>query len=118
MRCMMSQMTRLRARDRFPQLTDAETRGRMGDTEIGYGDIEEDWRPSAHNAFNIGIAIAIQHPEFYYSMAGCDNPTSPDGAQTGQTKQCSIPFEREYHLARCRLWADVCRPDLVGMLGG
>lgn len=39
------------------------------------------WQPSAHNDFNIGIAIAIQHPDFYYSMAGFDNPTCPNDAE-------------------------------------
>jgi len=75
-------MIYLRARDRFLRLADAETRGRMGDTEIDFGDIEEDGHPSAHNACNIGIAIAKQHPVFYYNMAEFDKPTNPNGART------------------------------------
>ena len=115
---MMSQMIYLRAKARFLELADAETRGRMGDTEIDFDNIEEDGHPSAHNDFNIGIAIAIQHPAFYYSMAEFDNPTSPNAAQKRQTKQCSMPFQREYNLGRCGLWADGCRLEMVGLLGG
>ena len=81
MRHMMSEMIYLRAKARFLRLADAETRGRMGDTEIDFDDIEEDWRPSAHNIFNIGMALAKQHPDFYYSMAEFDNPTSLNGAR-------------------------------------
>jgi len=118
MRCMMSQMIRLRAKVCLPQLDDAETRGRRGDIEIDFDDVEEVWHPSAHNAFNIGIAIAKQHPVIYYSMAEFDNPTSNNGAQNRQAEQSSIHFKREYHLAQCRLWVNICRPDLVGVFGG
>ena len=79
MRCMMSQMIYLRAEARFSQLVDAETRGRMGDTEIDFDYIEEDGRPSAHNAINIGIALAKQHPVFCYSIAEFDIPRPTQG---------------------------------------
>ena len=79
MRRMMSQMIYLRAKARFLRLADAETRGRMGDTEIDFGDIEENGQPSAHNTFNIGIAIAIQHPGFCYSIAEFDIPRPTQG---------------------------------------
>ena len=79
LRCMMSQMIYLRAEARFPQLADAETHGKMGDTEIDFDDIEEDWRLSAHSTFNIGIAIAIQHPGFCYSIAEFDIPRPTQG---------------------------------------
>ena len=115
---MMSQLLYTRAKIQFPQLADAETRGKMGDTEIDFDDIEDDWRLSAHNAFNIGMALAKQHPDFYYSMAEFDNPTGNNGSQNCQAEQSNIHFKREYHLAQCRLWANICRPDLVGVLGG
>ncbi len=118
MRRMMSQMTCLRVRARFPQLADAGTRGIMGDTEIDFGDVEEDGRPSAYNAANIGIAIVIQHPEFYYCMAEFDNPTSPNGTRLNLGMDYSIPFKRDYHLGQCRLCANTGRPGLVGLLGG
>lgn len=115
---MMSQMTYLRAKARFLRLADAETRGRMGDIEIDIDDIEEDGRPPAHNAFNMGIAIAKQHPDFYYRMAGFDNPTSPNGTQNRQAKQSSIPFKHEYHPEQCELLDNSGRPGLVGLQGG
>ena len=71
----------LRAKARFTQLADAETCGRMVDTGIDVDDVEGDWRPSAHNAANNGIAITKQHPVFCYSMAWFDNPTSLNGAR-------------------------------------
>ena len=112
MRCMMSQMIYLRAKARFLRLADAETRGRMGDIEIDFDYIEEDWDPSAHNSFNIGIALAIQHLDSYYGMAEFDNPTSPNGTQDRQSMQSSIPFKRDYHLAQCRPWVNMSRPGL------
>ena len=90
----MAQMICLRVKTRFTQTADADARGRMGDTEIDFDDIEEDWRPSAHNAINVSIAIAKQHPNFYYSMAGFDNPTSLNGTRRNLGMDYSTPFGR------------------------
>ena len=66
----------------------------------------------------MGIAIAIQRPEFCYSMAGFDKLTILNGTRLNLGMHCSIPFEREYHPGQCKLLENSGRPGLVELLGG
>lgn len=111
---MVTASTYARAQSFFPNLDGAKPIGELGATEISFDDIADKWISSANFTLHLGIAIAKHHTDFYYSMEEFNRPIQLRGGR----RESRWPFKREYHLAQCRLWANMCRPDLAHLLSG
>lgn len=97
----------------LPEIAEAEDIEQRLTTKIS---LDERWKAFVYGAFHgfdIGLAIAILYPDFYYSMGEFNPPTAP-GAN--RNKQSQWPIKRELYLAQCHIWAQLCRPDLAYLI--
>ena len=113
----------------YPELEGAETVGEIAATEIDFTLINDDWLGVTRRAFNVGIMIPKLFPEFYYATEcperrsesdACDQESMAeiDEDQPHLLDQDMTRIKREFHLAKCRIWSLVCRPDLAYLLKG
>lgn len=115
---MVATMTYMRLREFNPRFANASTFTEIDQTEMPFDEIGKEWRRSAYNAFNIGLAIALNHADFYNEMEQLHQPSGSNGYHQSGIEDSITPLKREYQLTQCRIWASVCRPDLAHLLEG
>lgn len=113
----VSALAYIEAPDDYPQFEDAPTLGDIGATEIDFTLVVDDWAPFAQRAFNIGIAIAKQYPDFCQGIGEIERLSKSNGYHQSGNEDFITPLKREFHLTQCHMWAEVCRPDLAHLLG-
>lgn len=124
-----SELAYLTAPHLYPQLEDVDTIGDIAATTVDYSLVADDWLFEALLAFNVGIAIPSLHPEFYYTDEHLERQNKSNGYhpelmedfdddRPSVLDQDMTQIKREFHLARCRIWSLVCRPDLAYLLEG
>lgn len=115
---MFSATTYATSRDFSPRFAGATTISEISQTEMPIEEIGRKLQASAYNAFTVGLAIAMQHSDFYNEMEKLHQPSSSNGLQlpAGNGGVLSTQLKREYQLALCRIWASLCRPDLAHLL--
>ena len=102
----------------FPEMAEIEDPDELAAVEVSFDKLWQPWENSADLFIDTGINIARAHTDFFYNMGEFATGERTYGAQSQKTRQPEWPIKREYLLTQCRIWANLCRPDLAHLLDG
>lgn len=101
----------------YEEVNDSNTPGDLSEKELLMARRQSDWFAAAANAINLGFAIERLHADFYYHLGEFTDETQNYDTQTHEGIIPTTKLKRDQHLIHCRIWANLCRPDLAYLLG-